>query len=391
MEGVLGLLGGGGASSGGSTNGSVTTVSKAEVVEQDYVGLSSEVSSYPDEAELELGLGLSLGGGVKVKACAWGEYGRILTAKDFPSIVSRGGGGSGSSAFSSSSSGKANGSSGAAVVGMKRTADSVAQDAGSALGGSQVVGWPPVRAYRMNSLVNQAKAPTIKEDGIVIENNKHRDAMMEKTCNSNIKNNVNVKEKGHVRFVKVNMDGVPIGRKVDLNAHTCYETLAQTLEDMFHQPTTSVNAIRSGGEKEHGVMVEATKPSKLLDGLSEFVLTYEDKEGDWMLVGDVPWGMFLNTVKRLRIMRTSEANGLGKLMILVAECSLDVGDDGGLDSSKEEAVSIRSPKDSRFDDNVGDVVGRVGGGDVVRRVGGVTGGTNEFTLGDVTESTTSES
>jgi len=27
-----------------------------------------------------------------------------------------------------------------------------------------------------------------------------------------------------------------------------------------------------------------------LDGLSEFVLTYEDKEGDWMLVGDVPWG-----------------------------------------------------------------------------------------------------
>jgi hypothetical protein len=31
-------------------------------------------------------------------------------------------------------------------------------------------------------------------------------------------------------------------------------------------------------------------PSKLLDGSSEFVLTYEDKEGDWMLVGDVPWG-----------------------------------------------------------------------------------------------------
>lgn len=41
----------------------------------------------------------------------------------------------------------------------------------------------------------------------------------------------------------------------------------------------------SGGEKR-----QVTKPSKLLDGLSEFVLTYEDKEGDWMLVGDVPWG-----------------------------------------------------------------------------------------------------
>ena len=22
---------------------------------------------------------------------------------------------------------------------------------------------------------------------------------------------------------------------------------------------------------------------------SEFVLTYEDKDGDWMMVGDVPW------------------------------------------------------------------------------------------------------
>ena len=26
----------------------------------------------------------------------------------------------------------------------------------------------------------------------------------------------------------------------------------------------------------------------LLNG-SEYVLTYEDKDGDWMLVGDVPW------------------------------------------------------------------------------------------------------
>lgn len=37
-------------------------------------------------------------------------------------------------------------------------------------------------------------------------------------------------------------------------------------------------------------MVEATRCPKLLDSSSEFVLTYEDKDGDWMLVGDVPWG-----------------------------------------------------------------------------------------------------
>lgn len=45
-----------------------------------------------------------------------------------------------------------------------------------------------------------------------------------------------------------------------------------------------------GGDKE-----QATKPSRLLDGSSEFVLTYEDKEGDWMLVGDVPWRYAVDT------------------------------------------------------------------------------------------------
>ena len=41
---------------------------------------------------------------------------------------------------------------------------------------------------------------------------------------------------------------------------------------------------------EHKIMVDAKRHSQLLGGSSEFVLTYEDKDGDWMLVGDVPWG-----------------------------------------------------------------------------------------------------
>lgn len=44
----------------------------------------------------------------------------------------------------------------------------------------------------------------------------------------------------------------------------------------------------SNGEG-HGITVGADGQSRLLDGSSNFVLTYEDKEGDWMLVGDVPW------------------------------------------------------------------------------------------------------
>lgn len=38
-------------------------------------------------------------------------------------------------------------------------------------------------------------------------------------------------------------------------------------------------------------MIDFMSESKLMDLLnsSEYVPTYEDKDGDWMLVGDVPW------------------------------------------------------------------------------------------------------
>lgn len=35
-------------------------------------------------------------------------------------------------------------------------------------------------------------------------------------------------------------------------------------------------------------MLSESKLRDMLHG-SECVLTYEDKDGDWMLVGDVPW------------------------------------------------------------------------------------------------------
>ncbi|KAI9181030.1 hypothetical protein LWI28_010634 [Acer negundo] len=277
-----------------SASGSVSTVSR-----EDNLVVSSEDSSSPDDSELELGLGLSLGGGgFKQQATSGGHYARILTAKDFPSVVSS----SSSSSLSSSSSSlsKTN----YVTAGTKRSADSVA----AANSTSQVVGWPPIRNSRINcTVVNQAKSLANEEYNSVIEKNKRKNTVLEKITNS-CNNGGNAKGRTSL-FVKVNMDGIPIGRKVDLNAHSCYETLAQTLEDMFHRPTTTVNSFRSSLQ-EHDIRVEAKRPSKLLDGTSDFVLTYEDKDGDWMLVGDVPWGMFLISVKRLRIMRTSEANGL---------------------------------------------------------------------------------
>ena len=101
------------------------------------------------------------------------------------------------------------------------------------------MGWPPIRAYRMNSLVNQAKVPRAEDDKGIGEKDKPKDASKKKLYNGN-KISSAVNEKGNLGFVKVNMDGVPIGRKVDLNAHSCYESLAQALEDMFLRSANSV-------------------------------------------------------------------------------------------------------------------------------------------------------
>ncbi|XP_020221684.1 auxin-responsive protein IAA13 isoform X2 [Cajanus cajan] len=170
---------------------------------------------------------------------------------------------------------------------------------------SQVVGWPPLGAYRMNSYNSHAKSPATEVvDSIVDKRASNSSGVRKSADGGSDSSNIISKEKGNLRsslFVKVKMDGIPIGRKVDLSAHGSYETLAQTLEDMFDESATVLTHKGSNAEDGH---------SKLLDGSSDFVLTYEDKEGDWMLVGDVPWWMFLSSVRRLRIMRTPDANGL---------------------------------------------------------------------------------
>lgn len=102
-----------------------------------------------------------------------------------------------------------------------------------------MVGWPPIRAYRMNSLVNHVKSPATEAFHLGEEENR----CIGKVENGDGKKNGNPNDKGHARsslFVKVNMDGIPIGRKVDLTAHKSYEALARILENMFNEPTTLV-------------------------------------------------------------------------------------------------------------------------------------------------------
>ncbi|KAJ8460243.1 hypothetical protein OPV22_033169 [Ensete ventricosum] len=119
----------------------------------------------------------------------------------------------------------------------------------------QVVGWPPVRSYRMNSI---------------------RVRKMEAEDSTGI-------------YVKVGMDGAPYLRKVDLRVYKDYKELMEALNDMF-------KCFSLGGAEGHEE--------------SGYAITYEDKDGDWMLVGDVPWEMFISSCKRMRIMKGSEARGL---------------------------------------------------------------------------------
>ncbi|XP_027363434.1 auxin-induced protein 22B-like isoform X1 [Abrus precatorius] len=118
---------------------------------------------------------------------------------------------------------------------------------------AKIVGWPPIRSYRKNS-VQEGEG-----DGI---------------------------------YVKVSMDGAPYLRKIDLKLYRGYPQLLKALETMF-KLTIGEYSEREGYKG------------------SEYAPTYEDKDGDWMLVGDVPWDMFMTSCKRLRIMKGSEARGLG--------------------------------------------------------------------------------
>ena len=53
--------------------------------------------------------------------------------------------------------------------------------------------------------------------------------------------------------------------------------------------SSSINSGQCGSHSVSGR--DNMTESRLMDLLngSEYVLTYEDKDGDWMLVGDVPW------------------------------------------------------------------------------------------------------
>ncbi|KAJ7943103.1 Auxin-responsive protein [Quillaja saponaria] len=96
-----------------------------------------------------------------------------------------------------------------------------------------------------------------------------------------------VQSKERWAYVKVNMDGITIGRKICVLDHGGYSGLAIQLEDMFGKQCVSGLRLFQAG--------------------SEYSLFYKDREENWRAVGDVPWKEFVERVKRLRIARNSGA------------------------------------------------------------------------------------
>ncbi|KAM3347360.1 hypothetical protein ACQJBY_021364 [Aegilops geniculata] len=147
----------------------------------------------------------------------------------------------------------------------------------AAAAAAPVVGWPPVRSFRRN--LAASKPSLSKEDGRASKDNDVAVKGADEPAG----------RKG--LFVKVNMDGVPIGRKVELKEHGSYADLSATVDKLFR---SLLVAQRDA----------AAAPDAIAGG--EYTLVYEDDEGDRMLVGDVPWQMFIVTAKRLRGLKSSD-------------------------------------------------------------------------------------
>ncbi|KAL6898088.1 hypothetical protein ACP4OV_006684 [Aristida adscensionis] len=93
-------------------------------------------------------------------------------------------------------------------------------------------------------------------------------------------------------YVKVKMEGVPIGRKVDVSLLGSYAELLRTLDRMFPSAGAGADAEEAAAAAQPGQR-RRRHPC---------MVTYEDGDGDWLLIGDVPWQTFVKSVKRLKIL-----------------------------------------------------------------------------------------
>lgn len=115
---------------------------------------------------------------------------------------------------------------------------------------------------------------------------------------------------------KVHMQGIAVGRAVDLTLFNKYEDLLKKLEDMFE-----IEGELCGSEKKWQVV-------------------YTDDEDDIMMVGDDPWHEFCNMVRKICIYTTEEAKRLTpKIKPTVGEETRPVKTAADSDTGTEEQSS----------------------------------------------------
>lgn len=81
-----------------------------------------------------------------------------------------------------------------------------------------MVGWPPIRSFRKN-LASGSSSKLASDSEAAVEN-KSSDSKPKESSSKTM-------------FVKINMDGIPIGRKVDLKAYDSYEKLSYAVDELF--------------------------------------------------------------------------------------------------------------------------------------------------------------
>lgn len=81
-----------------------------------------------------------------------------------------------------------------------------------------MVGWPPIRSFRKNLASSSSSKPAPESQNAAPDKISTKKPV--ETCSKGL-------------FVKINMDGVPIGRKVDLKAYDTYDKLSSAVDELF--------------------------------------------------------------------------------------------------------------------------------------------------------------
>ncbi|MCO5562736.1 hypothetical protein L7F22_016368 [Adiantum nelumboides] len=168
------------------------------------------------------------------------------------------------------------------------------------------VGWPPISSYRKSATrslsidtpchtgdIVETLSLEYPQAPLIHETNNHDLTLGNDAC-SRVTIEPSAKMARISFHIKVGMDGTPIMRKVDLESMQGYQHLSLELHKLFR-------FYRSNLSCEVGVQSNFKE-----SGDADYILSYKDKDGEWMLVGETPWETFAHTARRLRIVKKAK-------------------------------------------------------------------------------------